>query len=764
MKRLLLLLFLVYGLDFALCDGLQAQQMTRLELLKKFYRAGVYEEKQQDSLAIAELEQIAQLYPRMPITYLRMAKVYDGMASRDGNVMAMNGAIAMYRRYLSLEFDTKKTAEASQRLKELETKMNLSHFEEDDEKKSQAEDASEDVVPTILASSESAGANGLIAQLEQPTPIGAVEQPTPIGAVEQPTPIGAVEQPTPIAAAGQPTPIGAVEQPTPIAAVEQPTPIASVGQPAQTGGVVRPASGSPVIGGPAEGETGRGSCDYIVDMNDPTLSHLVLYDIQLPASAVVSQHKPLAMDARALTGHWVSSLANEDGREYWIFDISPFGSKDCNVELHSESGIINPVVKKSKTFFSRMMNFLKTQEVLANSTFEFPISIASGTIKEDNLTFEIESERRYKPAATIYSFTHSILEGLSSWLPFGQALFKMGDNIISGRQKKDVESVITNKFTFSCNLIAPDVLECTFRSQGKRSSASGSKSLRGESGSFYLYRMPSDYVYFNPLDEADLASSSNYETLFRQVEQDAKRDFTYAYPLAILYYYGIGVKESAPKAFTTMSGLADKYNCPRAQAWLALQYFIEAYDENNDLSKRKRRSYLEASDSWLARFRKSNPKQWYAIKGDMFMMAQADETAADSALYYYRQGAAQQDPYACFRYAQYAMDGIAMPRNMTQALDFYQIASDGGYPDAILEMARQARRQGDDQTYLQMLGKAVDRGSDEALLELSKAYFEGRALEHSVAKGRLMRQYWYDNSHNKWKDILAAYGYDTMSL
>ena len=728
MKRLLLLIFLVTGLEYTLGDGLQAQQMTRLELLKKFYRAGVYEEQKQDSLAIAELEQIAQLYPRMPITYLRMAKVYDSMAARDGNVMAMNGAIAMYRRYLSLEFDTKKTAEASQRLKELETKMNLSHFEEDDEKKSLAEDASEDIVPTILASSEAVEANGLIAQLEQPAPIRAVEQPAPIGAFEQPTPIGAVEQP------------------------------------AKTGGVVLPFSGSPVIGGPAEGETGRGSCDYIVDMNDPTLSHLVLYDIQLPASAVVSQHKPLAIDARSITGHWVSSLANEDGREYWIFDISPFGSKDCNVELHSEAGIVNPVIKKSKTFFSRMLNFLKTQEVLANSTFEFPISIASGSIKEDNLTFEIESERRYKPAATIYSFTHSILEGLSSWLPFGQALFKMGDNIVSKRQQKDVESVITTKFSFSCNLIAPDVLECTFRSQGKRSSASGSRSLRGESGSFYLYRMPSDYVYFNPLDEADLTSSTNYETLFRQVEQDAKRDFTYAYPLAILYYYGIGVKESAPKAFTTMSDLADKYNCPRAQAWLALQYFIEAYDENNDLSKRKRRSYLEASDSWLARFRRSNPKQWYAIKGDMFIMAQADETAADSALYYYRQGAAQQDPYACFRYAQYAMDGIGMPRNMNQALDFYQIASDGGYPDAILEMARQARRQGDDQTYLQMLGKAVDRGSDEALLELSKAYFEGRALEHSVAKGRLMRQYWYDNSHNKWKDILAAYGYDTMSL
>ena len=737
MKRLLLLLFLVSGLHFAPGNAIQAQQMTRLELLKKFYRAGVYEEKQQDSLAIAELEEIAQLYPRMPITYLRMAKVYDGMASRNGNRMALNGAIAMYRRYLSLEFDEKKTVEASKRLKELETTMNLSHFEEDDAKKSLAEDASEDVVPTILASSESVGTNRPISQLEQPAPIAAVEQPTPIAAVEEPTPIGAFEQPTPIA---------------------------GVEQPVKTGGMVRPVSGSPVIDGPAEGEPGRGSCDYIVDMNDPTLSHLVLYDIQLPASAVVSNNKPLAMDARSISGHWVSSLANEDGREYWIFDISPFGSKDCNVELHSEAGIINPVVKKSKTFFSRMMNYLKTQEVLANSTFEFPISIASGSIKEDNLTFEIESERRYKPAATIYSFTHSILEGLSSWLPFGQALFKMGDNIISKRQQKDVESVITTKFTFSCNLIASDVLECTFRSQGKRSSASGSKSLRGESGRFYLYRMPSDYVYFNPLDEADLASSITYETLFRQVEQDAKRDFTYAYPLAILYYYGIGVKESAPKAFTTMSDLADKYNCPRAQAWLALQYFIEAYDENNDLSKRKRRSYLEASDSWLARFRKSNPKQWYAIKGDMFIMAQSDETAADSALYYYRQGAAQQDPYACFRYAQYAMDGIGMPRNMTQALDFYQIASDGGYPDAILEMARQARRQGDDQTYLQMLGKAVDRGSDEALLELSKAYFEGRALEHSVAKGRLIRQYWYDNSHNKWKDILAAYGYDTMSL
>lgn len=719
MKRLLPLL-LTIGFLLAPCSILKAQQqMTRLELLKKFYRAGQYESSQQDSLAIAELEQIAQAFPRMPITYLRMAKVYDAMASREeGNVMALNGAIAMYRRYLSLEFDENKTAEASQRLKELEAKMNLSHFEDEDEKKSQAEEASDDIVPTIMASAA-------------PLPVGTASGTVTLSAASP------VEQPVPVTA---------VEQPVPIAAVEQPVPI------------------SHVVGDPAQVGQGKGSCDYITDMNDPTLSHLVLYDIELPQKPVVSQFEAQTMDIQSITGHWVSSVANEDGREYWIFDISPFGQKDCTVELHSEAGIINPVKKKAKSFLTRMAGFLKSQEVLSNSTFDFPIAIASGTLKEGTLSFEIESERSYKPAATIYTLTHSILEGLSSWLPFGQALFKMSDKIVTSRQQKDQESVITTKFTFSCNFVAPDVMECTFRAQAKRSSSSGSKSLRGESGTFYLYRMPSDYVYFNPMDESDFASSTNYETLFLQVEQDAKRDFSYAYPLAILYYYGIGTAESAPKAFSTMSGLADKYNCPRAQAWLALQYFAEAYNDNNDLSKRKRKSYIEASDSWLKRFRMSNPAQWYAIKGDMFLIAQADESAADSALYYYRKGAAQQDPYACYRYAQHAMSGTGMPRNVTQALEFFQMAADGGYPDAMLEMARQARTRGDNETYLQMLGKAVDRGSDEALLELSKAYFEGRALEHSVAKGCLMRQYWYENKENKWKDILAAYGYDTMTL
>ena len=107
-----------------------AAQMTRGQLLRKYYQITQLHNSGKDAEAIALCEEITSMYPKLPDTYLRMAEIYY-----EGGEQEM--ALVMYRTYTSLEMDDKKAAQVGPRMKELEEKLGAKSFEQQEEEEFQ---------------------------------------------------------------------------------------------------------------------------------------------------------------------------------------------------------------------------------------------------------------------------------------------------------------------------------------------------------------------------------------------------------------------------------------------------------------------------------------------------------------------------------------------------------------------------------------------------------------------------------------------------
>ena len=121
MKRLTIVLIL-----FMLLANGAAAQMTRGQLLRKYYQITQLHNSGKDAEAIALCEEITAQYPKLPDTYLRMAQIYD-----EGGESEM--ALVMYRTYASLEMNDRKLAETAPRMKELEEKLGAKSFEQQEQ-------------------------------------------------------------------------------------------------------------------------------------------------------------------------------------------------------------------------------------------------------------------------------------------------------------------------------------------------------------------------------------------------------------------------------------------------------------------------------------------------------------------------------------------------------------------------------------------------------------------------------------------------------
>ena len=127
-------------LRFVLAATAGAQQVTRGQVLKAMYKADSYHAAGKDSLAIALLDSMATLIPRLSVIYEREGRIYESMYEKQQSKSALNAAVLMYRRYLSLEMNENKTREVSQRLRELEDKLQVAHFEDEEEALAQEEE------------------------------------------------------------------------------------------------------------------------------------------------------------------------------------------------------------------------------------------------------------------------------------------------------------------------------------------------------------------------------------------------------------------------------------------------------------------------------------------------------------------------------------------------------------------------------------------------------------------------------------------------
>ena len=145
------------------------------------------------------------------------------------------------------------------------------------------------------------------------------------------------------------------------------------------------------------------------------------------------------------------------------------------------------------------------------------------------------------------------------------------------------------------------------------------------------------------------------------------------------------------------------------------------------------------------------------------MMENASGSEADSAFYFYQQGAMKGDPYALYKLGTCYVNANHTSRDLVRGMKFLNDAAEKGNAEAWLAIARMEKAgvgtAKDLDKYLMHLSKAIDMGSVEAIHELSDAYMQGIAVERDFHQASMIRESWYRAQQNNWIPAVIGAGY-----
>lgn len=493
------------------------------------------------------------------------------------------------------------------------------------------------------------------------------------------------------------------------------------------------------------------------------ISFLSLYGIEQPKYTEDYSQKDTRMEP--VTGHWVSSLKLQDGRETWIFDILPKGDDEYLVIFSNESGIINQP-KSKPNFVKRLISYFRTKNVFSNTTSEIVNSQTVASVKNNQVSFTFEIEREYQPSKNIYNWARNLLKNVSGYLPFSSVVTNFANNTVTNYEKNDVAKVSSTIYTFSCRQKSNGIMNVVVNSIEKTTNKTGhARSRAGRPAQMTLYRTDDDYSYYSEDDDYNSNSIGYWEDFAKQVENDAATNDHAVYVLATLHQYGIGFRRDENKAVKIMQELAVTERDNNAKRWLVNYYYHQAYN-NDNRSTSTRRKYLASANYWAEKIQTRDLTSWYGIKGDLFygdQMRDISNALLDSAVVYYRKGAEAGDTYSQCRLGQ-VLGGTANNKsNLDETVKWLTIAADSGNSEAHLELGRVLLRRKDKKGYLLHVGLAADMGNPEAFTELAEAYSgtDGKfGVEANYQQACKMRMLANRAEHDEWINTATRYGYD----
>ena len=682
-------------------------QITRSQVNLQFMRAEMLLRQGKDSAALEALDVVIEMAPNYPPPYLRKARILDESYQRTLNPQTLAGAIYQYRKYLTLEIDEQKISDAQTRLSYLENKAGVKHFEELQEHDSQEELAGPDVASAVTSDQEAIRAAEIDRGSQQPSRPASSNKP-------QPRPTG-----------GQAT---------------------------------QPAS--------------RPTNDYNFarryKINSPTIA-----ERQRPAStppANANSSRGTRTEERNVTGHWVSDMSLDDGREMWNFFFKRTDTGSYIITISDQSGIVGKshsdiaLTQEDRAYMHRVASPDGFRYVIDNQEAE-----ATPNGNQIDFVFAIDEERDHN--GLLQKWTKNLLSGISNILPWTDT----AESEDTSLESQD-EHPTTIEYRFECQILTENVMKCHLSHVRNKVNPNGyMRSRRGPDQTIYLYRTPDDYSYFKPSSSPDYRNDDKMKELFDIVSADAEEYPNRRYPLATLYHYGIGVKRNDAKAVQIMVQSATLADDSRAMAWLVQYYFTAAFDEKK-YSPNTRRKYLKSSDYWAQRLQLQDESLWNGLKGDMMMYSHSmgydanghlcsslSSSMSDSIMHYYKIGAMKGDLHSISRLGHLYLWSGKERRNLEVAEMYLKQAADAMSAEAEYDLGQLYLMKQDYAAYLNHTVRASEMGYPKAYQELSEAYLTARGTSHGVDydfnQANRLKQAAAQAVRDQWIPILHSFDY-----
>ena len=705
MKRhiLLLTLFLLF-----VSAGSYAQ-MTRGQLLRKYYQITQLHNSGKDAEAIAICEEITSMYPD---TYLRMAQIYD-----DGGENEL--ALVMYRTYTSLEMDDKKVAEIGPRMKELEEKLGAKSFEQ------QEEEQFRELMAQTAASAPS-----------QPAPTSDASPSLATNATSL------FDLSALIASAN-------TKEPEPEPEPEIPQEIQKEAE-----SIVDKAVATAV----------KPDCDtpYLSSPHPDVIDGLHLKrDATFIAKVTPKRSFSSKND---LIGKWASSdVSLETGREFVILDIDQMGNT-LTAMLNDESGLF---LDKKNSMFKTSWNAVKSIWSSDGADFdasELKGNASRGDYSEESFDFTFALKKKDKP--NVASIGRDIMDGLSMVIPFGAIASRIGSTLLNYAGRKMSNEKFQTTINFSLKSVTENVLACSYIVSERHTTADGSRDIVIEERNFHLFRVPETYKPYTY--SSNVQENALYRAMYTRLETEAETNPSKLFPLAYMSYYGVGMGKKADetdrlsKSIVQMQKLSE-IGCLRASAWLIPVYYNLSIDEKHYPMRMQRKKFRELSDQQMSTMLMAYNPYVYGLNGDVLASGNSDpeEVAAE-----YEKGAAQGDAYSLYCLGRAYKEGVIKTRDLDQSMECFRKSAEKGYADAYWQIALAYKSglgvQSDYNQYIHSLFQAIDAGSIEAVDELSVAFFWGIGVNRDVEMAQQVRRNYFYLKNNIWRDVLTLYGFPSV--
>lgn len=731
----MVLRFIVVTYTVLLCALPVSAQMTRGQMLKKFYQITTLHNSGRDADAVSICEEIIAAYPSYPDTYLRLAEIYD---SEEESELAL----LMYRKYVSLEMDDDKVAECSHRLNELEKKFGLSHFEDmevDFMKKNGAKVSSTSRESSVVQRNTVQPDDVSFESLFDISSIvsSASDESEFLSELQQDD-----DMPIPsdrLSSVSSELFSDSYQSEDPI-----PEETMKMIDFMFTSSASKVEKSADACSEPFRFISGNGTMSGIgVVPSNSGLKHISKFS-----------------SPESVCGRWSSSLYNdEDGLEFLLFDINLVGGElflsfdgSCGLFREHRNNIL-------KTSWNRIKSIWSTEGADYDAR-----SIIDGMNKVDysenhmSVVCQLKSHNRIN----VVNMGKNLLDNLSAFVPLGNIVNRLGGSLINSVNKDRSNATVQTEIELEIDCLTEDLYSCEFFVRENVKNSESSRSTLLENKSFYLYRMTEGYTSFSMPENN--RNTPEIRALYRKLETESERQSSLLFPLAIMSYCKAGIGEftgdvqALSRTVSQMQKLSDE-GCLRASAWLVPVYYNLSMDENHYPLRLQRKKFREQEEKLLERMLTAGVPVAYGLKGDIIAGGYTD---TEKSLSYYSDGMKYGDAHSFYRMGVIYREGQLVNQDYVKSLEYLRKAMEMEYADAFL-LTAQAYRYGygveqDYSKYFSYLSMAVEAGSQDALKELSDALMIGIGVERNIGKAVKVRSLYLSSKNDIWRGVLDMYG------